>query len=67
MIAGQSLDTAVVSSLSFLGKEAARNAFIMVPVVSHTCTALSVPGAVIGAGTILLIVTELGHVHTSFL
>ena len=63
MIPRQRLDTAVIGGLCFLGKETAWNAFVMIPVVGHARTAFSVPGTIIGAGAVALIVTVLYHIR----
>lgn len=42
----QCLNAAVIGRLSFLGKEAAGDTLVMVPVVRYTGTAFSVVGAV---------------------
>ena len=66
MIPCQSLDAAVVGGLRLLGEEAAGDAFIVVPVVGHTFTALSMPRAVISTGAVALVVTVLCHIHSPF-
>ena len=67
MIPSQGLDTTVIGSLCLFGEKTAWDTFLVIPVVGHTGAAFSMPGAVIGAGTIPLIVTVLGHIRSSFL
>ncbi len=56
-VAAQSLNTAIIGSLGFSGKETAGNAFIMIPMMCNTGTAFSMPRTVIGTGTGSRIVT----------
>ena len=62
VVPGQSLDAAVVGGLRLLGKEAAGDPLVMVPVVGNACAAFSVPGTVVGAGAVPLIITVLRHI-----
>lgn len=66
MIPGQCLYAPVIGSLCFLGKKAARDTLVVVPVMCHTFTAFSMSGAVVGAGTVPLVVAVLCHILLSF-
>ena len=61
MISSQSFYAAVVRGLGFLGKETARNPFVVVAVVCDTFTAFAVARAVISARAFSFVITSLRH------